>query len=385
MKNYHFTFGISDQTGWGIYGYNLVLEAWLQKLFFPVPQGSIDLLIRLDPVTSRIFSELEDVWRTAPAIRDGDAVLVSTGNAGARRFATEKKVKQAGLIFFEHNPLPVEQVRALREFDLVVAGSTWNTETLKDAGVDRARLIVQGVNTELFRPLPKRAMKDRFVVFSGGKLEYRKGQDLVVAAFSRFAQKHDDALLVAAWNSPWSTQIAASVNQSAAARPIQEGGDFSASTAAWIADNGIDARQFMGLGAVPNRFMPEVFREVDVALFPNRCEGGTNLVAMEALAGGLTCIISKNTGHLDIIRAGNCLPLATQRPIKSTANLPARDWGESDVEEIVALLERAYTTPQLVKPEAARASVAGFTWAKAIKSLHDCVEAAPEISPLAPH
>src|SRR4029077_9312876 len=140
--------------------------------------------------------------------------------------------------------------------------------------------------------------------------------------FSKFAQKHDDALLVAAWNSPWNTQIAASVNQSVAARPIKGGADFTAITAAWIADNGIAARQFMDLGAVPNRFMPEVFREVDVELFPNRCAGGTNLVAMEALASGLTCIISKNPGHLDIIRPGNCLPLTKQQPIKSTANLP---------------------------------------------------------------
>ena len=77
--------------------------------------------------------------------------------------------------------------------------------------------------------------------------------------------------------------------------------------------------------------MPEVLREVDVAVFPNRCEGGTNLVAMEALASGLTCILSKNTGHLDLIRADNCLPLATQ--------------------------------------------AAGYSWVRAIKTLYETVEA----------
>jgi glycosyltransferase involved in cell wall biosynthesis len=371
MKNCHFTFGISDQTGWGIYGFNLVVEAWLQKLFFPIPQGSIDFLVRLDPVTSRIFSELEAVWRTMPAVQDGDTILVAAGNAGLQKYATQKKVKQVGLIFFEHNPLGEDQVRVLRELALVVAGSTWNADRLKESGVERARLIVQGVDAERFRPLPKRAMKDRFVVFSGGKLEYRKGQDLVVAAFSRFAKRHADALLVAAWNSPWGGQIAPSVNQSGAAKPMKTGADFAASVAAWIADNGIDGAQFMDLGPVANRFMPEVFREVDVALFPNRCEGGTNLVAMEALCSGLTCIISKNTGHLDIVRPGNCLPLTNQRPVMPAAGLPTQGWGESDVDEIVALLEKAYTTPQLVKPEAARASVAEFTWAKAIRTLHD--------------
>lgn len=43
--------------------------------------------------------------------------------------------------------------------------------------------------------------------------------------------------------------------------------------------------------------MPEVFREVDLAVFPNRCEGGANLVAMEAFAYGLSCLILQNTGH----------------------------------------------------------------------------------------
>jgi hypothetical protein len=39
------------------------------------------------------------------------------------------------------------------------------------------------------------------VVFSGGKLEHRKGQDLVIRAFVRFVQRHPDAVLVTAWGS----------------------------------------------------------------------------------------------------------------------------------------------------------------------------------------
>ena len=48
--------------------------------------------------------------------------------------------------------------------------------------------------------------------------------------------------------------------------------------------------------------MPDVLRRADVALFPNRCEGGTNLVAMEAAAVGVPVVLSANTGHLDVIR-----------------------------------------------------------------------------------
>ena len=126
---------------------------------------------------------------------------------------------------------------------------------------------------------------------------------------------------------------------------------------------------------VHNNVIRQIYQQTDIGIFPNRCEGGTNLVAMEALASGLTCILSKNTGHLDLIRADNCLPLATQRPVVPPEGIPVRDWGESDVDEIVAQLEKAHATPGSVKPEAARASVAGYSWARAIKTLHEYVEA----------
>lgn len=374
MKNYHFSFGVTDQTGWGIFGFNLVIEAYLQKLFNAIPHTEIQFSIPLDPITHRIFRNLEPIWRSSSSIRTGDTVLAALGNTEVQKRALEEKVKQVGLTFFEHNPLPANEIKSLGEFDLVIAGSTWNFNKLREFGINRSKLILQGVNSELFRPLPKRAMKDRFVVFSGGKLEFRKGQDLVVSAFSKFAKRHKDALLVASWNSPWKTQIAPSINRSNVTKPFHSARDFSTSVANWIADNGIDAEQFIGLGVVANRFMPDVLREADVAVFPNRCEGGTNLVAMEALSSGLTCIISKNTGHLDLIRPDNCLPLINQRPVMSIEDCPSHEWGESDVDEIISHLEKAYASPKLVAPEVARASVSELTWSRAIRTLSDYIE-----------
>jgi glycosyltransferase involved in cell wall biosynthesis len=376
LKRYFFSFGVSDQFGWGIYGLNLVVEAYLQKLFVPIPTAGINFSIPLDPITHGIFKSLDPLWQSSPVMHTGDTVLVGLGNSGSRRHKTGGSIRQIGLTFFEHNPLPETEIKSLAEFDLVVAGSTWNLDKLREFGIKRSTLIVQGVNSDLFRPMPKRAMKDRFVVFSGGKLEFRKGQDLVVAAFSRFSKTHDDAILVASWNSPWSTQIAPSINHSKLTQPIQNSPDFASSVKGWVVQNGIDPDQFIDLGAVPNKFMPDVFREVDIAVFPNRCEGGTNLVAMEALSSGLTCIISSNTGHMDIIRNNNCLPLTMQREVPPFEDTPTRDWGESDVDEIVALLEKAYTSRSCVDPLNARASVAEFTWARSIKTLADCVEQA---------
>jgi glycosyltransferase involved in cell wall biosynthesis len=374
MKNCFFSFWVSDQFGWGVYGFNLVTEAFLQRLFVPIPLAGINFSIPLDPVSHWIFKTLEPTWKSKPAATPNDAVLVHLGNSGVQKLKLEQGIRQIGITFFEHNPLADNEIEALHGFDLIVAGSTWNLQKLTEFGIHRSRLIVQGINAELFRPMPKKAFKDRFVVFSGGKLEFRKGQDLVVSAFSKFARKHDDALLLAAWSSPWRSQIAPSVNLSSATRPLRNAEDFPASVASWTRDNGIDARQFIDLGAVPNRFMPDVLREVDIALFPNRCEGGTNLVAMEALACGVPCSISMNTGHLDIIGPANCLPLTRQRHVGLIPGIPTRDWGESDVDEIICHLETAYTSPDVVDRTRARNSVLDLTWARSIAALRGCIE-----------
>ena len=53
-----------------------------------------------------------------------------------------------------------------------------------------------------------------------------------------------------------------------------------------------------------NRQLPHLIKQADVAVFASRCEGGTNLMAMETLACGVPTLISANTGHLDLLAMG---------------------------------------------------------------------------------
>src|SRR5207248_4459268 len=115
----------------------------------------------------------------------------------------------------------------------------------------------------------------------------------------------------------------------------------------WVTANGIPEDSFIDLGAVPNSHMPPILRECDVALFPNRAEGGTNLVAMECMATGLPCILSTNTGHRDLMSGDSCLPLTRQKPVAAVPpHLGTEGWGESDVEEIVEALETVWQDRQ---------------------------------------
>jgi len=269
------------------------------------------------------------------------------------------------VIFSEANPMADQEIKNLKEYEFIVAGSSWNAAVLEEAGI-QTRTVIQGIDTDLFRPSPKRYFKNRFVVFSGGKLEYRKGQDLVLKAFARFATKHPDALLVTAWRSQWEESIAPSVNHSQVCEPLHASPDMGSSIYDWILRNGVMPNQVLCLDTAPNRLMPDVFREVDLAVFPNRCEAGTNLVAMEALAFGLPCLISQNTGHLDIIQNNNAIPLTVQKPIEG---LGATGWGESSVDEIVDQMEAAYQGRLGLDRDVVRGSMLNYSWERSINQL----------------
>jgi glycosyltransferase involved in cell wall biosynthesis len=193
-------------------------------------------------------------------------------------------VAQVGVVFFEQ-PLSPRRILRAKNYDLIITASAWNEEVLLAAGIKNVRTVRQGIDPEIFYPAPKRNVRpNQFLIFSGGKAEPRKGQDLVVKAFRIFADKYPEAVLVTAWHSPW---------------PDLRGNmDLDLSR--------YEAR-VIDVGIVANpRFAP-IYRECDVALFPNRAEGGTNQVAMECIACGVPTILSANTGHRDIMQA---LPLA---------------------------------------------------------------------------
>ena len=366
MRKLFYNFPLTDHHGWGVYGSNLLLQGYKSKLFKPIPiQWPPSFLYPVDPITLRILKENEASWGHGLLAEDGDFMLSAFGNEVIRQ-AVNRRMVEIGITFFEQNPLPIDENEKFKDFDAIITGSSWNQKVLSDAGI-KSELVIQGVDTELFRPQVKHYLSDRFVVFSGGKLEYRKGQDILLKAFSIFAKKRKEALLITAWRSPWEKNIAMSVNQSGVCQPLENEIDFSKSLADWIQNNGVSKDQFINLESISNRLMPEIFREVDIAIFPNRCEGGTNLVAMEALSSGLICAISSNTGHLDIIKKNNCLPLITQSQVKIVDR--TQGWGESSVDEILATLESVYENRDILNRDVIRKSVSDLSWRNSIGNL----------------
>jgi glycosyltransferase involved in cell wall biosynthesis len=374
--------GISSFFGWGVYGLNLALN-WAgdpdieARTSFPVPPDQIvvDPLRRLSlrpfEVQSRQFIEQLKA-RADQKVGVEAPILVALGND----FGTSKGPANTelagkpsiGVVFFEVPHLSAEVLDRARAFPLVVCGSTWNEQILRAHGLTNVTTVIQGVDPALFHPAQRQGvLSGRFMVFSGGKLELRKGQDLVMAGFARFAKRHPEALLVTAWHSPW-PKLAATLDHSSRAAKLTFGENGKPDLTQWARDNGLSDNQFLDLGSVPNALMPPILREMDVALFPNRSEGGTNLVAMEAMACGVPTIISANTGHTDLIDGNNCYALEQQAAVAGEGGAvgSVAGWGDSSVDEIEEKLEQAYRdrTDARRRGERGAAKLAGFSWSR---------------------
>lgn len=279
------------------------------------------------------------------------------GFAGQDRVWGKPNVACAAI---EHLMFTDRGKRISKNYDMFIAISKWNADFLKSLNIGPVHLCYQGIDPGLFHPAPGSGLyRDRFVIFSGGKFEYRKGQDIVVAAFKRFYEKHKDALLVTCWQSLLLPDAEAfSLVGHCDGVPQEKADKFGLQITPWLLRQGLPQESFIDLPFTYNLLMPSVLRDCDMAVFPNRCEGGTNLVAMEAMACGLPTYVSYNTGQKDLVDLIGCEGLRVQGGVNASSSMETVDgWGETDVEEVVAAMEAVYENRARARQKAQEASL----------------------------
>ena len=356
--------------GWGIAGLN-VFERWTTGPDIQALMGSPIAprdLAGIDPLRYSVLQPAitaSNQFRealTAGKVNLRDAgVLVIDGFGDAftpivARSRDDGGFRNVARCIFENTRLGGTQ--AIAAYDSVVCASEWGASLLRASLNRPVTLIHEGIDHSLFFPGPRSGTLDPecFYVFTGGKIEFRKAQDLVILAFREFAARHDDAVLVTAWNSPW-PEYAVGFQANLPA-PLRQDSNGALDIRRWATENGISPHQFIDLPAMPNYLMPMVLRQMDCALQPSRCEACTNLPAKEAMACGVPVILANNTGVRDLIDGDNCVALNSQDPVRGEPGVGTDGWGESRVEEIVAALESLYTDTQKRKRIGAR----GAAW-----------------------
>ncbi|MEI6741035.1 MAG: hypothetical protein WCK74_12060 [Gemmatimonadaceae bacterium] len=262
-----------------------------------------------------------------------------------------------------------------RKADVLVAGSTWQAELLRSHGLSHVVVHSSGVATDIYRPQPATGgLANRFVIWSCGALDFSKGQDLIIAAMRIFHARHPEALLICNWNNRWPELMRGFEGaRHVSAHPSLHGGELG--IAAWAESNGLPPSAIAVVPSLPNPQLADFVREADVALFPARAESAPSTAALECLAMGIPTIIAANTGHLDIVHHGGCLPLTHQGPVTGApATIRGTEgWGESSVEEIVERLESVYQDRAAAKQRATAAAeaLAPLAWPTHTRRLLD--------------
>lgn len=308
-----------------------------------------------------------DEMENADKIKQVDGiVLVVLLNQDFNPLFDVKGTETYGYAVFESS-LNFESFRNSRNYTKLLTASTWNKEKLIESNIFNTEILIQGIDPELFYPSSEGDNKDLFIIFSGGKFELRKGQDIVIKAVKHMMDKFKDVVLINSWFNLWP--------QTMKAMSLSKHIKFNLNGNSWkeiinnlLFSNGLDLTRVITLELVDNAKMRDIYNKTTIGLFPNRCEGGTNLVMMEYMACGKPVIASYNTGHKDIINEKNSLMIKTNHPFNyydpNTREIQF-EWYEPDLDEVISNLEYAYYNRDKLKSFGTQASIdlKNFTWA----------------------
>lgn len=273
--------------------------------------------------------------------------------------------RNVGLCFIEESELVRHFIpNAKRFFDHLCAGSSWCEEMLRDAGLKNVSTSIQGVDANFFCPATTSSAQRKFTIFSGGKAEWRKGTDVAMKLIGVMMQRHKDVHAVGNWHNPW---------------------EHSLNTMKWergilgaLTDAGVDFKRLSGPidKSIKHTDTLQMYRQCDVGVFPNRVEGGTNMVMCEFMSCGKPVVSTADHGHRDVIRAESVFTSCVSRSLVSVAHLgaeliPIARYWEPSFEDMLARLELAYQHRDQLQAEGMRnrQHVKQFTWQACADSL----------------
>lgn len=275
--------------------------------------------------------------------------------------ATPARAKvNLGYAFFE-SPLGPNAAANAKKYDTVFVGSTWCLERLQERGITNGKVLIQGVDHKIFKAQPPRKPDGQFRIFSGGKFEYRKGQDLVIAAFKKFSRGHDDAHLFCSWFNLWPHIMGESLRAMESTIKAHVRAESQPQLfASLLAVNDAASSRYTILPQCSQDALAFQMRQTDIGLFPNRCEGGTNLVLMEYASCGRKIIANAKTGHADISGA-----ISYEIPASTDEN----HWAVQEVDDIVAMLELAYENRETPEHWSKTGHASSWTWEAAAETI----------------
>jgi glycosyltransferase involved in cell wall biosynthesis len=254
---------------------------------------------------------------------------------------------------------------ATRYYDHVVASSSWCEQKLREMGLPSVSKAIQGIDFERFHPdVNAPNPSGKFVIYSGGKAELRKGTDIVIAAYKILSQKYKDMHLVASWGNHWLDTM----NSMAESKVIKYiptlGSTWRERLQGTFTLNGISNDRYTLLDMVPNDKVADQYRNCHVGCFLSRCEAGNNMVLCEFMACGRPVVATMETGHSDVVDLNNAY-------FVSEGKFTTDGWFHAEVKEVAWLIEQAYQHYDVARDIGLKGaeSMKKFSWDRCAKDL----------------
>ena len=240
--------------------------------------------------------------------------------------------------------LPRYILNAHRYFDRLISNSSWSASMIQEAGFSDVTTIIHGAGPG-FTPGPFRLHRRDapFIIFSAGKLELRKSQDIVIQAVGHMMREHKDVQFICDWYNPW-PETAKSIQATQLFQKYQ-----GKSTVSIMRACGIDFARTRMLQTESSTVEEheaeklEAMRSCDVGVFPNRAEACCNALMREVMACGKPVVALYAHSQADVLDKDDpCICTSYDPLIISNGKYATSEWFEPNLDEFIAKLEWVY-------------------------------------------
>ena len=283
-------------------------------------------------------------------------------NQMAERIGSGKFI---GFPIFELDTFTDLEKHHLRSCDELMVCSQWAKDVVlsnifpadipvvHDLFAEKIHVVPLGVDTDIFEPAPEK-QNDKIIFFNCGKWEVRKGHDILIKAFTKVAEKHENVELWMMCSNPFNSE--------------QE------------ENNWHQLYNHPKVKIIPRAETQQgvynIMSQVDCGVFPSRAEGW-NLELLEMMACGKHVIATDYSAHTEFCTQENCnlIPIHNVEPaFDGKWFFNQGNWAKVNVEDLQSVMESFVDSYKGKVNQAGLDTTSKFNWNHSSEKILQCLK-----------